>query len=156
MHLWSVFICIWLIIFAWYNYQPIFLFLKKCFKGDAHTLWYCKWNKWYMVIVWIPNFKYIFTHIQTASTWKISFFIEKVKRQYLRKVFKVRKHIHVPEWVYSDNRTVSWSFLDVEQRMAELIAVCMQEVYGPWAKERETKYPMTSYSPVSRAVKSQA
>lgn len=53
------------------------------------------------------------------------------ERQYLRKVFKVRKHIHVPERVYSDNGTVSWSFLDVEKRMAELITVRVQEVYGP-------------------------
>lgn len=51
---------------------------------------------------------------------------------YLLEVFEVRKDIHVSKWVYSNDRTVRRSFLDMEQRMTELLAVCMQEVYGPW------------------------
>lgn len=47
----------------------------------------------------------------------------------LLEVFEVRKHIHVSERVYSDDGTVSRSFLDMEERMAELLAVCVQEVY---------------------------
>lgn len=57
---------------------------------------------------------------------------------YLREVFKVRKHIHVSEWIYSNNRTVSWSFLYMEKRMAELITVCVKKVYRPWGGERKT------------------
>ena len=52
-------------------------------------------------------------------------------RWYLLEVFKVGKDVHVSERVYSYDRTVSWSFLDVEQRMTELLTVRMQEVYRP-------------------------
>lgn len=36
------------------------------------------------------------------------------------------------ERVNSDDGTVSRSFLDMEQRVAELFAVSMQKVYGPY------------------------
>lgn len=38
------------------------------------------------------------------------------------------------ERVNSDDGTVSWSFLDMEQRVAELFAVSMQKVYGPYGE----------------------
>lgn len=41
------------------------------------------------------------------------------------------------EWIYSNNRTVSWSFLDMEKRMAELITVRMKEVYRPWERVKK-------------------
>lgn len=56
---------------------------------------------------------------------------------YLLEVFEVGEDIHVSEWVYGDNGTVSWRFLDMEQRMAELIAVRMKEVYWPWGKKNQ-------------------
>lgn len=52
-------------------------------------------------------------------------------RRYLREIFEVGEDIHVSEGVYSDDGTVSRSFLDVEQRVAELLAVRVQEVYRP-------------------------
>lgn len=42
---------------------------------------------------------------------------------YSREVFELREDVHVPEGVDGDDGTVSRSFLDVEQRVAELFAV---------------------------------
>lgn len=61
---------------------------------------------------------------------------DKNLKQYLREIFEVRKDVHMSEWVYSYNRTVRWSFLDMKQRVAEFITVCMKEVYRPWEEER--------------------
>lgn len=46
-----------------------------------------------------------------------------------RYVLKLREDIHMSERVNGDDRAVGRSFLDVEQRMTELIAVRMQKVY---------------------------
>lgn len=48
-----------------------------------------------------------------------------------REVFEVREDINVSEWVYGHDGTVSWSFLDTEQRMAELNLVHVKKVYWP-------------------------
>lgn len=48
-----------------------------------------------------------------------------------REVFEVREDINVSEWVYGHDGTVSWSFLDTEQRMAELTLVHVKKVYWP-------------------------
>lgn len=56
------------------------------------------------------------------------------------KVFEVGKDIHVSEGVYSNDRTVSWSFLDMEQRMAKLVAVRVQEVYRPFLADELASY----------------
>lgn len=56
---------------------------------------------------------------------------------YLLEVAELWEDIHVSKAVEGDDRAVSWRLLDVQQRMAELVAVCMQEVNGAWQMERE-------------------
>lgn len=54
---------------------------------------------------------------------------EKVERLYLLNVSELRVHIHVSERVYSNDRTVCWRLLDVQQWVTELFTVRMQKVY---------------------------
>lgn len=51
------------------------------------------------------------------------------REEYLREVTEVWKNIHVPEAIDSNNRTVCWSLLNMEEGVPEFITVSMEEVY---------------------------
>lgn len=50
----------------------------------------------------------------------------------LRQVAELREDVHVTETVYGNDWTVGWGLLDVEQGVAELVAVSVKEVDGAW------------------------
>lgn len=49
---------------------------------------------------------------------------------YLRKVAELWEDVHVSKAVNGDDWTVSWRLMDMEERVAELITVSVQEVNG--------------------------